>query len=141
MSMVKLYAGGKMRSSPLRELYETYHKRITSWKIVLQECVGNSAWGKLSKSPGERWILLDERGDMPTSAQIERHLEHVFVSGKIPVFCIGEMDGLPQSIRSQGDTLWSFGRCTWPHLWVRVLVMEQLYRAQQLKNRHPYSLV
>ena len=54
------------------------------------------------------------------------------------VFVIGGADGLAEEIRAKAAFIMSFGRLTWPHLLVRGMLAEQLYRAQQIRAGHPY---
>jgi 23S rRNA (pseudouridine1915-N3)-methyltransferase len=54
------------------------------------------------------------------------------------VFVIGGADGLAPMIRERAGLLLSFGTMTWPHMLVRVLLMEQIYRAQTIIAGHPY---
>lgn len=54
------------------------------------------------------------------------------------VFLIGGADGLDPALRQRADWVVAFGRLTWPHLLVRTLLAEQLYRAQQILAGHPY---
>ncbi len=54
------------------------------------------------------------------------------------VFLIGGADGVDQSLRIDADLVLSLGLMTWPHLLVRGMLAEQLYRAQQILAGHPY---
>jgi 23S rRNA (pseudouridine1915-N3)-methyltransferase len=54
------------------------------------------------------------------------------------VFLVGGADGLAESVRERADLLLSLGTMTWPHMLVRVMLIEQLYRAQQILAGHPY---
>jgi len=84
-------------------------------------------------------VLLDERGkDMPSrdfAAKIknwqEQGLSHL-------VFLIGGADGVTDEVRAKAGFTLGFGRLTWPHRLVRVMLLEQLYRAQQINAGHPY---
>lgn len=84
-------------------------------------------------------ISLDERGKSLNSPEFAKILQNHQVHGQGPVtFVIGGADGLHDSIRKKSDHLISFGQLTWPHMLVRVLLLEQLYRAQQILSGHPY---
>ena len=54
------------------------------------------------------------------------------------VFIIGGADGLALSLRDKADVRMSFGAATWPHQLVRVMLLEQLYRAATILTGHPY---
>ncbi len=51
---------------------------------------------------------------------------------------IGGANGLSEEVKEKSQKSISFGRMTWPHLFVRVMLIEQLYRAQQILKGHPY---
>ena len=53
-------------------------------------------------------------------------------------FFIGGPDGLDKTIFSRTNSILSFGTMTWPHMLIRVMLVEQLYRAQCIKMGHPY---
>lgn len=54
------------------------------------------------------------------------------------VFFIGGPDGFKKEILSQSDKVISFGRVTWPHMLLRIMLLEQLYRAVTIIKNHPY---
>jgi 23S rRNA (pseudouridine1915-N3)-methyltransferase len=84
-------------------------------------------------------VLLDERGkDMPSrdlAAKIKNWQEQGMAN---LVFLIGGADGVTDEVRKRADFTVGFGRLTWPHRLVRVMLLEQLYRAQQINAGHPY---
>lgn len=84
-------------------------------------------------------VALDERGkDMP-SRDFAAHMAKWQDRGLADiVFIIGGADGLTDAVRDRADFLLGFGRLTWPHRLVRVMLLEQLYRAQQINAGHPY---
>ena len=87
-------------------------------------------------------IGLDERGTSLTSPEFANVFEHYRNEGiKSLTFLIGGADGLSDAVRSRCQRLLSFGRMTWPHLLVRGLLVEQIYRAQQILSGHPYHRV
>ncbi len=53
-------------------------------------------------------------------------------------FLIGGADGHEETLRAEADLLWSFGPATWPHLLVRAMLAEQLFRATSILANHPY---
>jgi len=82
-------------------------------------------------------IALDEKGKSFSSIEFSKKIEQLSLSGTIQIV-IGGADGLSQDIRDQADIITNFGRLTWPHMMVRVMLVEQLYRAQQILANHPY---
>ncbi len=131
---------GKLKDPALKSLYEEYKKRL-DWKIFLHEFEGKFSSRDLlhTLSPSTFVITLDERGETLTSEAFSTLLKDVQLhhQGKI-TFVIGGAEGLPQAIKDKATQSLSFGRLTWPHLFVRVMLMEQLYRAQQILKGHPY---
>ena len=88
--------------------------------------------------PG-RILALDEDGEALTSTALAKLLEGWRDSGvREARFLIGAADGLTQIERTSADKLLSFGRATWPHLMVRAMLAEQLYRATTIIAGHPY---
>lgn len=88
---------------------------------------------------GARKILLDERGAEWTSRQLAEKLARWRDDGvSSAVFWIGGADGVSQSIKDQADEKLAFGRQTWPHRLVRVMISEQIYRAVTILSGNPY---
>jgi 23S rRNA (pseudouridine1915-N3)-methyltransferase len=89
--------------------------------------------------PGARLVALDERGAPWTSRQFAERLASWRDAGAAALaFAIGGADGLGQSVIDRADAVLSLGPMTWPHLLARSLLLEQLYRAQQILAGHPY---
>ena len=132
-----LYAGGKAKA-PWSTLCQTYLDRMRSTKITLKEVTGKQ-WDKLEKLPSQRWIIWDERGSVISSQELWKALD-ALEPHPVCLF-IGEADGLPKCITERADTSWSLGRMTWPHLWARAMVLEQLYRKTLADQGHPYSFI
>jgi 23S rRNA (pseudouridine1915-N3)-methyltransferase len=88
---------------------------------------------------GARKILLDERGAEWTSRQLAEKLARWRDDG-VPcaTFWIGGADGVSQSVKDQADEKLAFGRQTWPHRLVRVMISEQVYRAVTILSGNPY---
>lgn len=84
-------------------------------------------------------VALDERGDMVDSAGFADRIADWRDDG-VPdlAFLIGGADGLSDAVRARADRILSFGPMTWPHLLVRVMLAEQLYRARTILDGHPY---
>lgn len=86
-----------------------------------------------------RRIVLDERGSSFSSDEFAALIAKWRDAGA-PAACffIGGADGLHPSIRESADTMLAFGRATWPHMLVRVMLCEQIYRAMTILAGHPY---
>ena len=86
-----------------------------------------------------RIVALDERGRTETSDAFARRLAHWRDDGVRTVgFVIGGADGLDETVRKKADFVLSFGALTWPHMLVRAMLAEQIYRAQSILAGHPY---
>jgi 23S rRNA (pseudouridine1915-N3)-methyltransferase len=87
-------------------------------------------------------VALDERGDNLDSAAFARHLGR-WRDESIPgtVFAIGGADGLSPDLQRKAKLRIAFGKATWPHQMVRVMLLEQIYRAATILSGHPYHRV
>jgi 23S rRNA (pseudouridine1915-N3)-methyltransferase len=87
-------------------------------------------------------VALDERGDNIDSAAFARHLGR-WRDESIPgtVFAIGGADGLSPDLQRKAKLRIAFGKATWPHQMVRVMLLEQIYRAATILSGHPYHRV
>jgi 23S rRNA (pseudouridine1915-N3)-methyltransferase len=86
-----------------------------------------------------RKILLDERGAEWTSRQLAEKLARWRDDGvACATFWIGGADGVSQSVKDNADETLAFGRQTWPHRLVRVMISEQIYRAVTILSGNPY---
>ena len=83
-------------------------------------------------------IALDNRGVAWSTAQVSKQLESWQELGKSLIFIIGGADGLHPRVRDRANQMWSLSNLTYPHPLVRVVLVEQLYRAQSLLDNHPY---
>jgi 23S rRNA (pseudouridine1915-N3)-methyltransferase len=89
--------------------------------------------------PNSVTVLLDERGKALTSMDLAKILERWRDGGKREArFEIGEAEGHGEAERSEADLILSFGPATWPHLLVRAMLAEQLFRATSILAGHPY---
>ena len=135
--LLHIVARGKIGRSPEAELVERYLKRI-SWPTKVTELPDRS--GKLPELPASAvTIALDERGEALSSTELARKLESWRDGGKREArFLIGAADGHEGEQRRGADLLLSFGLATWPHLLVRAMLAEQLFRATSILANHPY---
>jgi 23S rRNA (pseudouridine1915-N3)-methyltransferase len=84
-------------------------------------------------------VTLDERGTSLTSAAFAGRLQGWRSDGRPAVaFIIGGADGLAPSMRGKADLTVAFGASTWPHQLVRIMLLEQIYRAVTILAGHPY---
>jgi 23S rRNA (pseudouridine1915-N3)-methyltransferase len=151
-------AVGRMKQGPERELAERYRKRFDEVGRKLgfrgldireiSESRAREAQARIaeeataiSASIPENSVLvsLDERGDNIDSVGLARHLGR-FRDQSVAntVFVIGGADGLSPDLKAKQKLGLAFGTATWPHQLVRVMLLEQLYRAATILAGHPY---
>lgn len=87
---------------------------------------------------GARVVALDERGAVWTTRQLADQMKRWEEDGRETVFVIGGTDGLDPTLKREADQLLQLSAMTLPHGLVRVLLVEQLYRAVSIMNNHPY---
>lgn len=87
---------------------------------------------------GARLVILDEKGQQPTTLKLAAQLEDWLAGGQDIALVVGGPDGLDQSLKDRAQWKWSLSNLTLPHPLVRVLVAEQIYRAWSVTQNHPY---
>lgn len=135
--LIHIVARGKIGRSPEAELVARYLKRI-QWPTKVTELPDKGR--NLPALPANSvTVALDERGRPLTSAELAKTLESWRDAGKREArFLIGAADGHDEEQRRAVDLLLSFGPATWPHLLVRAMLAEQLFRATSILANHPY---
>ena len=83
-------------------------------------------------------VILDQRGDCLDSATLAQEIAVWRDASRDVAFVIGGPDGLADAIRARAKLRLAFGAATWPHQLVRVLLLEQVYRAATILSGHPY---
>jgi 23S rRNA (pseudouridine1915-N3)-methyltransferase len=135
--LLHIVARGKIGRSPEADLVQRYLKRIT-WPTKLTELPERG--GRMPDPVlASVTVVLDERGRTLSSVELAKKLEGWRDGGKREaLFMIGGADGHDDEIRESADLLLSFGPATWPHLLVRAMLAEQLFRATSILANHPY---
>ena len=135
--LLHIVARGKIGRSPEAELVDRYLKRI-AWPTKVTELPDRG--GSIPPATAQTaMIVLDERGEGLSSMGLAQALERWRDGGKREArFLIGAADGHAASDRDTADLLLSFGPATWPHLLVRSMLAEQLFRATSILANHPY---
>jgi 23S rRNA (pseudouridine1915-N3)-methyltransferase len=88
---------------------------------------------------GARFVALDEHGASWSSRDLAERLAAWRDQGSATLaFAIGGAEGLGRAVIDRADAVLSLGAMTWPHLLARGMLLEQLYRAQQILAGHPY---
>jgi len=155
---VSVYAVGRMKAGPERELAGRFLDRFAkAGPAVGLDFTGvteipesrAASVDERRREEGQRlvarkdgataFILLDERGKDIGSEELARSISRFGESGrKNLVFAIGGPDGHDPELRDDADLVLSFGKLTWPHQLVRVMLAEQLYRSATILSGHPY---
>lgn len=147
---LRLLAIGKLRNGPLAELQAFYAARIVPPVAIVELEVRQRLPASLHKTreaalilaalPARaRLIALDEHGATWSSHGLADRLAAWRDHGVAELaFAIGGADGLGAEVLDRAEATLSLGPMTWPHLLVRSLLLEQLYRAQQILAGHPY---
>lgn len=101
---------------------------------------GEALLAVMAKLPKEcAVIVLDENGQQKDSIAFSQDIEKLSLNGHSALcFIIGGGYGLSQAVIDQAHLQLSFGRMVWPHRLVSIMLLEQLYRAQQISKGHPY---
>lgn len=135
--LLHIVARGKIGRSPEAELVDRYLQRI-AWPTRVSELQDRG--GKIPElAANSVTIVLDERGKALGSTEFARLLEGWRDGGKREArFLIGAADGHEENVRAGADLLMSFGPATWPHMMVRAMLAEQLFRAVSILANHPY---
>lgn len=146
---ILISAIGKAKSNAQQQLYMDYIKRLP-WKVVCKEFdikLSDVAQKKAKEAElllgacagYDKIIALDESGKLLSSREFSEHLGKWQGEGSSSfAFIIGGADGLDETVLKRANLIWSLGRVTWPHILVRSLIAEQIYRANCLLSNHPY---
>ena len=143
-----------MRAGPERDLVDDYVTRfdrtgralslgpLTEHEVEDRKGGGMEAEAELLSRaiPGGAFVVtMDERGKSLSSPEFSAELARWRDAGRQDLaFVIGGADGIAPSLRSRADFSISFGRMVWPHMLVRVMLAEQLYRAANILAGGPY---
>jgi 23S rRNA (pseudouridine1915-N3)-methyltransferase len=155
---IEICAVGRLRAGPEKTLLDDYLSRanaagrglgVSSLSLIeveekrrLEGETLKSAEAALLKSAvprGALMVALDERGRAESSEAFAERLGRWRDGGISDLaFVIGGADGLAASLRGEAAHLLAFGPMTWPHMLVRVMLAEQIYRAVSILAGHPY---
>ncbi len=147
---IEILAVGRSRDPAVDALTARYLERLP-WRVTLREIElrGPTDPERRRRSEGDRLlaaiprdacvIVLDSGGQKVTSEAFAARLEALWrQSHGLLAFVIGGAEGLDARLRTRADWVLSLGLMTWPHLLVRVMLAEQIFRAWAILGRHPY---
>ncbi len=136
-----IIAGGKKNSGWVLEACAEYEKRLRKPFIMEWQFVDESKLNeKVSKLPASDFvILLDERGKILSSPELSQTIAEPLEAGRNVVFVIGGAFGhFDLEITKRANLVWSLSKLVLPHQHCRMIVSEQIYRAQEIYLGHPY---
>jgi 23S rRNA (pseudouridine1915-N3)-methyltransferase len=155
---IMIAAVGRLKQGPERDLAERYRKRAAATGrsvgmadidiVEIRESRADNAERRMLEESiaianlipeGAVTVILDERGESVSSASFAGHLQGWRAEDRSAVvFIIGAADGLAAALRDKAKLAVAFGVATWPHQFVRIMLLEQLYRAMTILSGHPY---
>jgi len=146
---IDIIAIGQLRKGPMFDALSEYQKRM-KWPVNFivheskqrdEKVKQREEHEKLLRSlQNSAFIIaMDEKGKSLPSSQFANKIKDIQNQGQSHIqFVIGGADGLSDEIRQRSNLLLSFGAQTWPHMLARVMLLEQIYRCQQIIAGHPY---
>ncbi|MBR0230295.1 MAG: 23S rRNA (pseudouridine(1915)-N(3))-methyltransferase RlmH [Erysipelotrichaceae bacterium] len=151
--MIQIVAVGKLKEKATKELVEEYSKRLKAYtKLEITEVADETNQmeeAKVLQLEGERIlkaikkdsyvVLLDLRGRELTSVEVSMKLNEIYTYHNSDItFVIGGSLGVSNEVRSRADYMWKLSDLTFPHNLVRVILLEQIYRAYKILNNEAY---
>jgi 23S rRNA (pseudouridine1915-N3)-methyltransferase len=145
-----IFAVGKKHESWVAEGIERYQKRLKSpfsieWVLLPHSSLDGLAARQeesqriLSRVTGYDYVvLLDERGKLLNSRDLSQLFEQRLNSSQKVAIIIGGAFGVTEEIRMKANLVWSFSPLVFPHQLVRLMTVEQVYRAQEIARNGAY---
>ncbi len=151
--MIKIIAVGRIKEKAQVTLIDEYLKRIKPLHKIevielnkskhqdkeVEKIIEDESKRILEKVKDTDWvILLDLKGQNIDSVKLSQHIEKNLNTGKNIAFIIGGSHGVGESIKKRSNFMWQLSALTFPHQLVRLMLVEQIYRAFTIINKHPY---
>jgi 23S rRNA (pseudouridine1915-N3)-methyltransferase len=143
-------AVGRLRDAPSRALFDAYAERL-SWPLAVREVELRRTMAPGPARAEESRLLLDAIGDRAIIVALDEHganwssaelAQRIAAwrddSAQEIAFAVGGADGHDAALLGRAAATVAFGRMTWPHRLARIMLVEQIYRAQQILAGHPY---
>lgn len=154
---LKVISIGQLKNNPILEIQKDYESRILNLSksvgiknLEIKELPISKKSSIKERQKEEAKIIsqhikqdnlnvfLDGKGENINSVDISQIISKNSFNGKDLVFFIGGPDGFDEKIIKVANKIISFGRVTWPHKLIRIMLLEQLYRGITILNNHPY---
>lgn len=139
--MIELIVVGKLSNKYYKQAFEYYEKQLKNFKVIeikesnlIEE---SKAISKYLKKDAFKIVLAIE-GVMLSSEELSKHIEKAIDTGKHVQVMIGGSEGMDAHIKTDAQLMVSMSKMTFPHQLARVMVVEQLYRALKIIEKHPY---
>lgn len=140
--MIRIIAGGKKNTEWVQEAVSEYEKRLRKPFDLKFEFMEEDKLNKrLTDWPfsGREFVICcDERGKNISSDEYSSMLGRVFLDSRDVVILIGGAYGFDDAVRTKSDFVWSFSKLVFPHMIARLIVVEQVYRAQEITRGGKY---
>ena len=148
--MIKIIAIGKKHEKWILNGIQEFEKRLKKpydlrWDILPHSVFSDDKarfeeGERIMKAlrPGDYVVLLDERGKNISSPEFSNMLELGFINSQNIVVIIGGAYGVSEDLRSHADFVWSLSKLVFPHQIVRLILTEQIYRAQEISSGGKY---
>ena len=140
--MIRIIAGGKKNTEWVQEAVSEYEKRLRKPFDLKYEFMEEDKLNKrLTDWPfsGREFVICcDERGKNISSDEYSSMLERAFLDSRDVVILIGGAYGFDDAVRTKSDFVWSFSKLVFPHMIARLIVVEQVYRAQEIARGGKY---
>ena len=141
--MIKIICGGKKNTEAFLELIYEYEKRLRKpfeikWEFYDEDKLVKKLEDWDFQKNDSYVICCDERGENISSDEYSQKLSTAFMDGKEVIILIGGAYGFSPEIREKSDFVWSFSKLVFPHRLARLMVAEQIYRAQEIARGSKY---
>ncbi len=145
---MRLIAVGRLRAGPEADLFARYNVRLRPPLTVTEVAEARGAPAEIKRREAEALlaavppqalaVALDSGGAAPDSEGLAVLLERWLGASRPVCFLLGGTEGLDRTVLDRADAALSLGPMTWPHLLVRAMLAEQLFRARAIATGHPY---
>jgi 23S rRNA (pseudouridine1915-N3)-methyltransferase len=145
---LRLIAVGRLKAGPEADLFARYNTRLRPRLVVTEVPEGHGAASEVKRresdallaalSQDQFAVALDLAAPALGSEAFAQRLSGWLDDGRKIAFLIGGAEGFARPVLDRAQATMSLGPLTWPHMLVRVMLAEQLYRAQSILARHPY---
>lgn len=144
----RLIAIGRAKPGPEAELFRHYNARLRPPLELLELPEGQGSPAELRRregaailaalAPNTLLVAMDLGGKAPTSEALATLTQRWMEAARPIAFVIGGAEGLDEAVLARAVHLLSLGPLTWPHMLVRGMLAEQVFRAQCIRDNHPY---